>query len=289
MRPHDYVAARRAIWTAPAGGPNRPPCSDVLSGPLPRPTKDKEAVMSAKAMAIEGKAVLVTGANRGLGQALVEEALRRGASRVYAGTRRPLVHPDERVTPLTLDVADPAQVQRAAENVGSLDILCNNAGVALPDDLSDRAALERHLAVNLFGTWGVTNAFLPLLTQTGGTVVNVVSVAALAAVPVLPAYSISKAAAFSLSQSLRAIFAGRVNVHAVMAGPIDTDMVRGLDIPKSSPESVARGIFDGMERGDEEIFPDPLSETMSESWRTGAAKALERQNAALVAAEPVAA
>src|SRR5262249_60168975 len=103
----------------------------------------------------------------------------------------------------------------------------------------DRAALERHLAVNLFGTWGVTNAFLPLLTQTDGAVVNVLSVAALAAVPVLPAYSISKAAAFSLSQSLRALLAGRgVSVHAVIAGPIDTDMVRDLDIPKPSPHAV---------------------------------------------------
>ena len=243
--------------------------------------------MSTKAMTIEGKAVLVTGANRGLGQALVEEALRRGAKRVYAGTRQPLVHPDQRVTPLTLDVTDPAQVQRAAEEVGSLHILFNNAGVALPAELSDRAALERHLAVNLFGTWGVTEAFLPLLTRTGGAVVNVVSVAALAAVPVLPAYSISKAAAFSLSQSLRALFAGRgVSVHAVMAGPIDTDMVRDLDIPKTSPEAVARGIFDGVERGEEEIFPDPMSEMMAESWRAGPAKALERQNAALLAAEP---
>ena len=246
--------------------------------------------MSAKTLTIEGKAVLVTGANRGLGEALVEEALRRGATRVYAGTRGPLVHPDGRVTPLTLDVTDPTQVRRAAEKVGSLDVLVNNAGVALPNELSDRAALERHLAVNLFGTWGVTEAFLPLLTRTGGAVVNVVSVAALAAVPVLPAYSISKAAAFSLSQSLRALLAGQgVNVHAVMAGPIDTDMVRGLDIPKTSPESVARGILDGLARGDEEIFPDPMSETIADRWRTGAAKALERQNAALVPAEPVAA
>jgi NAD(P)-dependent dehydrogenase (short-subunit alcohol dehydrogenase family) len=80
-------------------------------------------------------------------------------------------------------------------------------------------------------------------------------------------YSISKAAAFSLSQSLRALFAGRdVSVHAVMAGPIDTDMVRDLDIPKTSPEAVARGIFDGVERGEEKIFPDPMSETMADSW-----------------------
>jgi NAD(P)-dependent dehydrogenase (short-subunit alcohol dehydrogenase family) len=235
-------------------------------------------------MTIEAKTVLVTGANRGLGRALVEEALRRGAKRVYAGARQPLLHADGRVTPLTLDVTDPAQIGRVAEEVGSLDLLFNNAGVAVPDELSDRAALERHLAVNLFGTWAVTDAFLPRLTRTGGAVVNIVSVAGLAAVPVLPAYSISKAAAFSLSQSLRALFGRRgVSIHAVLAGPIDTDMVRDLDIPKTAPEAVARGIFDGVERGDEEIFPDPMSETMAESWRTGAAKALERQNAALVA------
>jgi short-subunit dehydrogenase len=112
--------------------------------------------------------------------------------------------------------------------------------------------------------------------------------AAWAAVPIIPAYSISKAAAFSLSQSQRALLAGRgVSVHAAMLGPVDTDMNRGFDIPKSSPESVARGIFDGVENGEEDIFPDPMSESMAESWRSGAAKALERQNAALVQAEPV--
>ena len=119
---------------------------------------------------------------------------------------------------------------------------------------------------------------------------NVVSLAAFAAVPVLPAYSISKAAAFSLSQSFRALAAGRgVSVHAVIAGPIDTDMVRDLDIAKASPESVAAGILDGLARGDEEIFPDPMSQAMAESWRTSSAKALERQNAALVQGEPHAA
>jgi hypothetical protein len=217
---------------------------------------------------------------------LVEEALRRGAKRVYAGTRQPLVHPDERVTPLTLDVTDPAQVQRAAEEVGSLDLLFNNAGVALRAELSDRTALERQLAVNLFGTWGVTEAFRPLLTRTGGAVVNVVSVAALAAVPVLPAYSISKAATFSLSQSLRALFADRGHERACSHGR-RPDRHR----PRSGhPEDLPRGgrpghLRRGGERG-EEIFPDPMSETMAESWGTSPAKALERQNAALLAAEP---
>jgi len=241
-------------------------------------------------MTIADKAVLVTGGNRGIGQALVQEALRRGAKRVYAGTRQPLAHVDERITPVALDVTSAAQIQAAVERVGSLDLLINNAGLGLPDDLSDRAALEQHLAVNLLGTYGVTQAFLPLLTRSHGAIANVLSLAAFAAVPVLPAYSISKAAAFNLTQSLRALLAGRgVSVHAVLAGPVDTDMARGLDIPKASPESVARGIFDGLENGEEEIFPDPMSAPMAERWRHGAAKALERENAALLQAESAAA
>jgi len=243
--------------------------------------------MNANAVPIEAKTVLITGANRGLGRALSDEALRRGATRVYAGTREPLVHADDRVVSLTLDVTDPEQIAHAAESVTTLDVLINNAGISLPDSLADRTTLEQHLAVNLYGTWGVTEAFLPLLARSQGAVVNVVSLAAFAAVPVLPAYSISKAAAFSLTQSMRALAAGqRVSVHAVMSGPIDTDMVRGLDIPKASAESVAAGIFDGLALGEEEIFPDPLSHRLAESWRAGLLKEFERQNAALL--EPAA-
>ena len=190
---------------------------------------------------IAGKAVLVTGGNRGIGRALVEEALSRGAQRVYAGTRQPWTHPDRRVTPLILDVTSGAQVRRAAADVGSLDILVNNLSL---------------------------NSLAPL--------------------PVIPAYSISKAAAFSLTQSLRALLAGRgVRVYGVMTGPTDTDMNRGFDIPKASAESVARAIFDGVERDEEEIFPDPVSESLAESWRSGALKALERQFAAVADAVPV--
>ncbi len=237
-----------------------------------------------------GKTILVTGANRGLGQALVNEALRRGARCVYAGTRQPLAHPDERVTPLLLDVTDRAQIQAALDSVDSLDVLINNAGVSVPDDLNDRSTFERHLAVNLYGTWDVTRAFLPLLRRSHGAVVNIVSVSAVAAVPVLPAYSISKAAALSLTQSQRALLAGRgVSVFAVMPGPIDTDMVRDLDIPKTPPDAVARATLDGLEQGDEEIFPDPMSQLLADGWRAGVTKVLERQNAALVTAEPIAA
>jgi len=104
--------------------------------------------------------------------------------------------------------------------------------------------------------------------------------------PVIPAYSISKAAAFSMTQSLRALLAGQgVTVHAVFLGPIDTDMNRGLEIPKASPESAALGIFDGLEKGEEDIFPDPASQPMAEGWRTGVAKELERQFTAFVPKE----
>jgi NAD(P)-dependent dehydrogenase (short-subunit alcohol dehydrogenase family) len=236
---------------------------------------------------IAGKSVLVTGANRGIGQALVQEAVRRGARQVYAGTRRTASDPDRRVTPVALDVTDAAQIRAAAQRVASLDVLINNAGVALYDDLTDPAVLEEHLRVNLFGPYLVTQTFLPLLTRSRGALVNNLSVNALAPLALIPAYSASKAAAFSLTQSLRLLLAERgVTVHAVLTGPVDTDMTRGLDIPKAAPESVARAIFDGVESGQEEIFPDPLSQSIAPSWGGSPAKLLERRYAALMQPQP---
>ena len=237
-------------------------------------------------MNIANTAVLVSGANRGLGRALVAEALRRGAKRVYAGTRQPLSRSDRRVTPLALDLTNAEQIQKAVEQVESLDILVNNAALALYEDLSDRAALEQTLAVNFFGHYDVTQAFLPSLTRSRGAIVNVLSLAALAPLPIIPAYSISKAAAASMTQSLRLLLTGQgVTVHAVFLGPIDTDMNRGLDIPKASPESAAMGILDGLQRGEEDIFPDPASGPIAGSFRSGIAKVLEREFAAFVPPE----
>lgn len=231
---------------------------------------------------INGKTILVTGANRGIGHALVHEFIRRGADRVYAGTRGPAAFDDDRVTPVRLDITQPDQVTRALAGMSSLDVLVNNAGIAQFDDLTDSAVLERHLAVNVLGSLRTTHAALPLLTKSGGTVVNHVSIAAFAPVPVWPAYSASKAAAFSLTQSLRLQLAEHgVRVQAVLTGPVDTDMTREFEMPKSAPESVARGIVDGIEREEDEIFPDEMSLTMAEAWRSGANKALERQFAAL--------
>jgi NAD(P)-dependent dehydrogenase (short-subunit alcohol dehydrogenase family) len=234
-------------------------------------------------MTITNKTVLVTGANRGIGQALVEEALKRGAKRVYAGARHPFTHLDKRVTTLTLDVTNISQIQRAVGEVETLDVLINNAGIAIYDDLSNLDVIEQHLAVNFMGMIKVTNAFLPLLRRSKGAIVNNLSMVALAALPIIPAYSISKAAAFNMTQSLRALLAAQgVTVHAVVLGPIDTDMNRGFDMPKASPASAAQGIFDGLENGEDEIFPDPASQSIAEGWRTGAVKALERQFATFV-------
>jgi NAD(P)-dependent dehydrogenase (short-subunit alcohol dehydrogenase family) len=236
-------------------------------------------------MTIEGKTVLITGSNRGIGQALVDEALRRGAKRVYAGSRQPITHPDERVTPVVLDVTDTDQIRSVADQVQSLDVLVNNAGIAIYDNLSDRSILEQHLAVNLFGPYEVIQAFLPQITKSRGAIVNNTSMMAMAPLPMTPAYAVSKAAAFNLTQSLRAILAGRgISVHAVLTGPTDTDMTRGFEIPKATPHSVARSIFDGIDAGEEDIFPDATSRALADSWRSSVAKGLEHQYAAFVPA-----
>jgi NAD(P)-dependent dehydrogenase (short-subunit alcohol dehydrogenase family) len=232
-------------------------------------------------MNIQDKTLLITGANRGIGQALVDEALRRGARRVYAGTRTAFRHADPRVTPLTLDVTSDAQIRRVAHELEALDVLINNAGIALYDDLTETDAIERQLAVNAFGSLKVARALLPLLKRSRGAIVNNLSLTALAPLPIIPAYSISKAAALSMTQSLRALLAGEgVTVHAVFLGPVDTDMNRGFDIPKATPQSAAAGILDGLERGEEDIFPDPASRSVAEGFRNGVAKALERDFAA---------
>ena len=234
-------------------------------------------------MDIANKTILITGANRGIGRALVDEALRRGAKEVYAGVRGALQIADQRVRPLALDVTNLSQIRQAAEQVDSLDVLINNAGVAIYDDLSNPDVIQQHLAVNFFGVLNVTRTFLPLLKRANGAIVNNLSMAGLAPLPIIPAYSLSKAAAFNMTQSLRAHLAARgVTVHAVVLGPVDTDMNRGFEIPKATPAAAAQGIFDGLEKDEEEIFPDPVSQSIADGWRNGTLKALEREFKAFV-------
>jgi NAD(P)-dependent dehydrogenase (short-subunit alcohol dehydrogenase family) len=235
-------------------------------------------------MNIANKTVLITGANRGIGRALVLEAICRGAKRVYAGTRCVLDVADDQVVSVTLDVTSDVQIEGAVRQVGSsLDVLINNSGIAPYDDLSDPAVIERALAVNLFGALKVSRAFLPLLKSSKGAIVNNLSLMALAPLPLTPSYAISKAAALSMTQSLRALLASSgVTVHGVLLGPVDTDMTRGFEIPKASPGSVAQGIFDGLANEEEDIFPDPMSKSVADGWRNGIAKAFEKQYAGFV-------
>lgn len=234
-------------------------------------------------MNITNKTVLITGANRGIGLALVQEALKRGAKRVYAATRGAQSITDERVTPLALDVTSASQIAQAADAVVNLDVLINNAGIAIYGDFSNFDLIEQHLAVNLFGALNVARAFLPQLRRSKGAIVNHLSLAALASVPIMPAYSVSKAAALNMTQALRAFLASQgVTVHGVILGPVDTDMNRNLDMPKASPQSAAQGIFDGLKKGEEDIFPNSASQMIAEGWRNGVAKALEQQFKAFV-------
>ncbi|NUP14332.1 MAG: SDR family NAD(P)-dependent oxidoreductase [Polyangiaceae bacterium] len=231
-------------------------------------------------MKVTNKTILVTGANRGLGKALLEEALRRGAKKVYATTRGPFKHADPRVTALTLDQTDEIQIRQAANEVSDLDLLVNNAGVAHSAELIDVGVIQEHLDVNLLGPFRVTRAFSPLLKRSKGAILNILSLAAIAPVPIFAAYSISKAASHSMTQLFRAYLATHgVAVHAAFLGPVDTDMVRDIPMDKASPASVAAGIFDGLERGEEDIFPDSMAQALAEGWRRGIVKAVESQNA----------
>src|SRR5262249_48052535 len=150
------VAATPNLWVIPRGRTDAP--ARVQRQPS---RNDHGGLKMNDGTTLEGKTVLITGANRGIGEALVAEALRRGASRVFAGMRPPPPAAASRVTPIKLDVTDQEQIGSAAASITSLDVLVNNAGIQLHDDLSDTAALERQLAVNLYGPLAVTNAFLP--------------------------------------------------------------------------------------------------------------------------------
>jgi short-subunit dehydrogenase involved in D-alanine esterification of teichoic acids len=241
-------------------------------------------------MKTSGNTILITGGGSGIGEALAHRFHDAGNTVIIAGRRKEALdaaaagRPDMHA--MTLDVESAEGVADFAERVlaahPSLNVLINNAGIMLPDELGPEA-LERHLAVNLHGSNAVTEAFLPALVSSRGAVVSLLSCAALAPLPMFASYSISKAAAFSMTKTLRARHAGQgVRFHAVLAGPIDTDMTRELPIPKSSPQSAARAIMDAVDRGEEDIFPDPATAPLAQAWASGADKILERQFAALV-------
>ena len=223
---------------------------------------------------IQGCVALVTGSNRGLGKALVSALLGAGAARVYAAARdeRKLSIGASRVVPLSLDTTKPEQVAAAVSKTGDVTLLINNAGVCGSYNLltTSPEELAADFRTNLVGTLAVIKGFLPALERAhgGGAIVNVLSLTSLASFPALGGYSSSKAAAHSMTQALRPeLKAKHIDVHAVFPGPIDTDMVRALQMPKTCPAEVATRLLAGIERGEEEIFPDPMAEQMSALYR----------------------
>ena len=214
-------------------------------------------------MKIEGSAALVTGTNRGLGRAFVEDLLARGVRRIYAASRNGTPHADPRVVALRLDVTDPAQVRAAAAAAPDVTLLINNAGVlpAMSALQCDPAQLQRDLDVNMHGMLSVTRAVLPALEAAPqAAIVNILSVVSLASIPALGGYSASKAAAWSLTMALRAELRGKgIRVHGAFPGLIDTDMVRDIPLPKTPPDAVARAILDGVAADQDDISPDPMS------------------------------
>lgn len=232
-------------------------------------------------MDISNRTALVTGANRGIGQALVEALLAQGVRRVYAAARRPESLPafgDERVLPLRLDINDAQQVAAAAAEAQDVDLLLNNAGRASFASLldADEDELRADMETNYFGTLRVIRAFLPVLERnTDPAIVNVASIAAFVNFPALGGYSATKAALFSLSQGLRTELTPRgIAVHTVNPGPIDTEMAAELDMDKTSPAQAAASILQGLSRGEADIFPDDAARQMFEVWQ-GDYRALE--------------
>jgi NAD(P)-dependent dehydrogenase (short-subunit alcohol dehydrogenase family) len=233
-------------------------------------------------MKIQGSVALVTGANRGLGKALVTALIEGGATKVYAAARdvRKVTEVDARVVPLALDTSRPQEIAEAALDAGDVTLLINNAGLLTSYGVltTSQADLEADFRTNVYGTLAVIKAFVPILERAAGgaTIVNVLSLSSLASVPPMGGYSASKAAAYSITQALRAeLRARRIEMLAALPGPIDTDMVRALALPKTSATETALGVLAGIERGDEEIFPDPMAQQMSAVWNTSH-KELER-------------
>lgn len=224
-------------------------------------------------MKVEGSVALVTGANRGLGQALVSALLVAGAAKVYAAARdeKKISFRDPRVVPLALDTTKREQIAAAVKKANDVTLLINNAGVLNSYNVLTMSAAEidADFRTNVHGTLSVIKAFLPVLegAREGATIVNVLSLASLASVPTMGGYSASKAAAYSITQALRPTLKGKqIAILAALPGPIDTDMVRALQLPKTSPADVAKGVLAGIERGEEDIFPDPMAQQMGALW-----------------------
>jgi len=213
-------------------------------------------------MKIKGSTAFVTGANRGLGLAYAKALLAAGASKVYAGARDPAAVPLLKgLVPVMLDVNDADDIAAAAARCTDVNLLINNAGVIGGEPLlgaRGEDALREVLDTNLHGVLATSRAFAPVLRANGGGVlVNMLSALSWASLPVSSAYSVSKAAAWALTNGLRNELRGQGTlVVGVHAGFIDTDMVKDVDGPKSRPEDIAQAVLAGIEAGAPEVLAD---------------------------------
>ena len=215
-------------------------------------------------MKIENAVVLVTGANRGIGRTFARELLARGASKVYAGARDPAAVTQSGVHALRLDVNRPEDVVAAAALASDVTLIINNAGIAQPGGFlaADSEEVARRIfETNFFSMLRVSKAFAPILKANGGgALLNVLSIASWVNGGQLAAYSASKSAAWSLTNALRSeLAAQKTQVLALHMAYVDTDLTRGLDVPKSSPEEIVRRALDGLESGADEVLADELT------------------------------
>ncbi|HWU23051.1 MAG TPA: SDR family oxidoreductase [Nocardioides sp.] len=214
--------------------------------------------MSGRPLA--GAVVLVTGANGGLGREFVEQALERGAAKVYASARTPRRWHDARVVPLTLDVTDPASIAAAAALASDVTLVVNNAGASNGATvMDDGPALRDLFEVNLFAPLAVVGAFAPAMARNGGgALVNVLSV--LSWLGIGDGYSATKAALWSATNTQRlALAPDGILVTALHLGYTDTPMTAGLDVAKNDPADVVRQAYDGVESGAYEVLADDIS------------------------------
>jgi NAD(P)-dependent dehydrogenase (short-subunit alcohol dehydrogenase family) len=212
-------------------------------------------------MNVRNSVALVTGANRGIGRAFAEALLERGARKVYAGARDPSSIALPGVEPIRIDVTNPEEVAAAAARASDVTLLVNNAGIGavggfLAPDGEEVA--RRVLETNFFGMLRMSRAFAPVLAANGGgAMLNVLSVVSWVNGGTLAAYAASKSAAWSLTNALRyELAAQRTQVTALHMSFVDTDLVRAVDQPKSTPADIVARALDGLQAGEDEVIAD---------------------------------